>query len=144
MREIGVYKKIYITLSLGISNVMLRAFGNFRRVWYHIVSLTLIMNKSTPLYRGLFTTELKPAYGTHVSEFGGPTTVQCKVNWQIGLEYLGTEIPLCLNMPIGTEDFVSCLTSPKLQNLKGDAKLLRSLGGEDTHFSVSSKEGRVV
>jgi hypothetical protein len=31
MREICVYKGYYFTLSLGISNVMLRAFGNFRR-----------------------------------------------------------------------------------------------------------------
>jgi hypothetical protein len=31
MREICVYEEYYFTLSLGISNVMLRAFGNFRR-----------------------------------------------------------------------------------------------------------------
>jgi hypothetical protein len=74
MWELCVYE--YITLHC---NVMLRAFVNFRRVWFHIVS-DRDDEPAAPLYRDFFTTELKPAYGTHVSEFGGPATVQCKIS----------------------------------------------------------------
>jgi hypothetical protein len=41
MREIWVYEEYYITLSLGISNVMFRAFGNFRRALVPHSSLDL-------------------------------------------------------------------------------------------------------
>jgi hypothetical protein len=121
MLEICVYEDYYITLSLGVSNVMLRAFGNFRRA---LVSRSFLdLDVGGPVV----TLEVKPAYGTQASEFGGPAIVQCGVNWQIGLEYLGIEVPLCLNTPIKNEEVVSFLTSPKLQKLKGDTKLLRSL-----------------
>jgi hypothetical protein len=111
-------------------------------LWSHCV-LTLVDQSSTPSI-GMFARELKSASGTHMCRSVAPATIQCWVNWQIGLEYLGTEIPLCLNTPIGYEEFVSCMTSPRLLNLKRDARRLWSLERKNTCFSVPRKEGRLV
>jgi hypothetical protein len=54
-------------------------------------------------------------------------------------------MPLCLNTSIGYEEFVSCLTSPRLQNWKrGHETLTKPRERERTLFSVTSKEGRAV
>jgi hypothetical protein len=121
---------------------MLRHLEISAELWFHCV-LTLV-DQSGSSGLGLFATGLKPASGTHMCRSLAPATIQCRVNWQIGLEYLGTEVPLCLNTPIGYEGFVCCLTSAKLQNLKGDAKLLRSLEREGHWLFSSQQEGRVV
>jgi hypothetical protein len=76
-------------------------------------------------------------------EFGTPQPYNAG-STDIGLEYLGTEVPLCLNTPIENEEFVSFLTSPGLQNLKRGREAVTKPREKDTRFSVPSKEGLVV
>jgi hypothetical protein len=120
------------------NNVILRASGNFRRA---LVSLCFDLGGTVS---GIVSDRTQVSIWHSCVGIWRPATIQCRVNWQIGLEYLGTEMPLCLITPIGYEEFVSCLTSPGLQILKGDAKRLGSLERNDTLFSVPRKEGRLV
>jgi hypothetical protein len=55
-----------ITLSLGVINVMLRAFGNFRRA---LVPYTFLDPDADAWYRSLSMREVKPEYGTNVTVF---------------------------------------------------------------------------
>jgi hypothetical protein len=127
-------------------NVILRASGNFRRA---LVPLCFDLDDGPVRHvmysgLGLFATGLKPASGTHICRGLAPCnhTMQGQLTNRIGVyRHRSTALFKYANR---TREFVGCLTSPKLQNLKGDAKLLRSLERNDTRFSAPRKEGRLV
>jgi hypothetical protein len=146
MREIWVYEEYYITLFLGISYVMLRAFENFHR--------TLVPHSFLDLdvHGPVFTLAAWIVYDRTQASIRHPCVrvwrtcnYTCGVNWPIGLEYLGTEVHFCLNTSIRNEEVVSFLTSPKLQNLKrGREALTKPRERGHTRFSVFGKDGREI
>jgi hypothetical protein len=86
MWEIWIYEEYYITLSLDISNVMLRASRNFCRALLALC-LTLVDQPGSSGLWACFAGGLQPASGTHVSEFGGPQPYDAgstnKLDWSI-------------------------------------------------------------
>jgi hypothetical protein len=122
---------------------MLRAFGNFRRA---LVPLYCdLMNQSGTLVFGACLQQNSSQHMAPTCRGLAPHNhkMQGQLTNRIGVfRHRSTALFKHANQK---REFVSCLTSPRLQNLKrGREALAKPREREDTHFSVLRKKGRLV